>query len=200
MSGGQNKVVLKRSDAKWLKENYANIPNCKILEHLGISRGVLNRLIKEYHLRKSPECLKDINKESLRLATKAAKAKGWPPKGYIIPKSEEARRKGFEKIAEMRADAEINARWRKNMSIGRKKLYRDEKRRVLFGLEQKTGIKVVRASHAKVCCRTELRSLGYIVGRGSNVAYWNEETKRDESKERLALKHGIRFEPLSDAQ
>lgn len=199
MSGGQNKVVLKRSDAKWLKENYANIPNCKILEHLGISRGVLNRLIKEYHLRKSPEYLKDINKESLRLATKAAKAKGWPPKGYIIPKSEEARKKGQEKMAEMRADEEINARWRKNMSIGRKKLYRDEKRRVLFGLEQKSKIKVVRASHAKVCCRTELRSLGYIVGRGSNVAYWNEETKRDESKERLALKHGIMIVSCSEA-
>ena len=160
---------------------------------------MLNRLIKEYHLRKSPEYLKEINKESLRLATKAAKAKGWPPKGYIIPKSEEARKKGQEKMAEMRADEEINAHWRKNMSIGRKKLYKDEKRRVLFGLEQKTKLKVVRASHAKVCCRTELRSLGYIVGRGSNVAYWNEETKRDESKEILALKHGIRIVPCSEA-
>ena len=200
MSGGQNKVVLKRSDAKWLKENYVNIPNCKILEHLGISRGVLNRLIKEYHLRKSPEYLKEINKESLRLATKAAKEKGWPPKGYIIPKSEEARKKGQEKMAEMRADEEINARWRKNMSIGRKKLYRDEKRRVLFGLEQKSKIKVIRASHAKVCCRTELRSLGYIVGRGSNVAYWNADTLRNEEREKNASRYGIRFEPLSEAQ
>ena len=200
MSAGWNRTKLPRGSVKWLKENYANIPNCKILEHLGISRGVLNRLIKEYRLRKSPEYLKEINKESLRLATQAAKAKGWPPKGYVIPKSEEARKKGQEKMAEMRADEEINARWRKNMSIGRKKLYKDEKRRVLFGLEQKTKLKVVRSSHAKVCCRTELRSLGYIVGRGSNVAYWNEETKRDESKEQTARKHGIRFELLSEAQ
>ena len=199
MSAGWNKTKLPRGSVKWLNENYANIPNCKILEHLGISQGVLNRLIKEYRLRKSPEYLKEINKESLRLATQAAKAKGWPPKGYVIPKSEEARKKGQEKMAEMRADEEINARWRKNMSIGRKKLYKDEKRRVLFGLEQKTKLKVVRSSHAKVCCRTELRSLGYIVGRGSNVAYWNKETKRDESKERLALKHGISIVPCSEA-
>ena len=200
MSAGWNRTKLPRGGVKWLKENYADTPNSEIKAKFGISKGVLDRMVREYGLRKSPEYLKEINKESLRLATKAAMAKGWPPKGYIIPKSEEARKKGQEKIAEMRADAEINAHWRKNISISRKKLYRDEKRRVLFGLEQKSKMKVVRASHAKICYRAELRSLGYIVGRGSNVAYWNEETKRDENKERLALKHGIRFEPLSEAQ
>ena len=199
MSAGWNRTKLPRGSVKWLKENYANTPNSEIKEKFGIGKGVLDRIVREYGLRKSPEYLKEINKESLRLATKAAKAKGWPPKGYIIPKSEEARKKGQKKMAEMRADEEINARWRKNISEGHRKLYKDEKRRVLFGLEQKTKLKVVRASHAKVCCRTELRSLGYIIGRGESVAYWNEETKRDESKERLALKHGIRIMPCSES-
>lgn len=200
MSAGWNKTVLPRGGVKWLKENYANTPNSEIMAKFGISKGILYRMVREYHLCKSPEYLKAINKESQRLAVKAAMAKGWPPKGYVIPKSEEARKKGQEKIAEMRADAEINARWRKNMSDGRKKLYKDEKRRVLFGLEQKTGIKVVSASHAKRCCRFKLRKLGYIIGRGESVAYWNAETKRNESKERTAQKHGIRIMPCSEAQ
>lgn len=195
----QSKVILSSHDDAWLKENYADTSNADIMEHLGISRGVLLRLARENDLHKSPEYLKAANRESLRLATKAAMAIGWPPKGYVIPKSDEARRKGQEKIAEMRADAEINARWRKNMSEGRKKLYKDERRRVLFGLEQKTQIKVVRASRAKVCCRSELRSLGYIIPKGSNVAYWNAETLRNEKREMNARKHGIRVEP-SEAQ
>ena len=37
MSAGWNRTKLPRGSVKWLKENYANIPNCKILEHLGIS-------------------------------------------------------------------------------------------------------------------------------------------------------------------
>lgn len=191
----QSKVILSSHDEAWLKENYADTSNSEIKDYLGISKGVLDRMVREYNLRKSPEYLKSAKRESLRLATKAAMAMGWPPKGYIIPKSDEARRKGQEKIAEMRADAEINARWRKNMSECRKKLYKDEKRRVLFGLEQKTHIKVVRASRAKVCCRSELRSLGYIIPKGSNVAYWNAETLRNEKREMNARKHGIRFEP-----
>jgi hypothetical protein len=200
MSAGWNKTYLPRGGVKWLKENYANTPNSEIKEKFGISKGVLDRMVREYGLRKSPEYLKAINKESLRLATKAAMAKGWPPKGYIIPKSEEARKKGLAKIAEMRADAELNARWRENMSDSRKKLYKDEKRRVLFGLEQKSSIKVVRASRAKVCCRFNLRKLGYIVGRGGNVAYWNDETLRNEKREMNARKHGIRIVPFSEAK
>ena len=198
MSAGWNRTRLPRGGVKWLKENYADTPNSEIKAKFGISKGVLDRMVREYGLRKSPEYLKAINKESLRLATKAAKEKGWPPKGYIIPKSEEARKKGREKMDEMRADAEINARWSKNISEGRKKLYKDEKRRVLFGLEQKTKLKVVRASHAKVCCRSELRQLGYAVGRGSNVAYWNLETHRNEIKESLAQKYGIRVQPMPE--
>lgn len=190
------RVKLPRGAKKWLKENYATTPNSEIMARFGIKKGVLSRLKDELRLVKSEEFMRASRAKGFA----TMKEIGWPPKGYIIPKSDEARRKGFEKMAEMRADEEINARWRKNMSIGRKKLYKDEKRRVLFGLEQKSKIKVVRASHAKVCCRTELRSLGYIVGRGSNVAYWNEETKRDESKESLALKHGIRIVPCSEAQ
>lgn len=199
MSGGWNRTNLPRGGVKWLKENYANTPNSEIMAKFGISKGVLDRMVREYNLRKSPEYLKSAKRESLRLATKAAMAMGWPPKGYVIPKSDEARRKGQEKITEMRADAEFNARWRKNISETHKKLYKDEKRRVLFGLEQKTHIKVVRASRAKVCCRSELRSLGYIIPKGSNVAYYNAETLRNEKREMNARKHGIRVEP-SEAQ
>lgn len=200
MSAVWNKTVLPRGGVKWLKENYANTPNSEIKAKFGISKGVLDRLVREYGLRKSPEYLKAVNRESRRLAVKAAMAKGWPPKGYVIPKSDEARKKGLEKMTEMRADAEFNARWRKNISDTRKKLYKDEKRRVLFGLEQKTDIKVVSASHAKRCCRLKLRKLGYIIGRGESIAYWNAETKRNESKERTAQKHGIRIMPCSEAQ
>lgn len=186
---GWNKTVLPRGAKKWLKENYANTPNEEIMARLGIKKGVLARLKKELRLKKS----EDFMRASRAKGFATLKEMGWPPKGYAIPNREKA----WASLAERTANR--GEEWKAKISASMAKQWKDEKRRVLFGLEQKSKIKVVRASHAKVCCRTELRSLGYIVGRGSNVAYWNEETKRDESKERLALKHGIMIVSCSEA-
>lgn len=184
------KKKLPRGSKKWLKENYANMSNKDVMEHLGIKKGVLARLKKELRLKKSEEFMNQVREQGRA----TLKEMGWPPKGYAIPNREKAWASLAERTKNRGED------WKNKISETIKKQFADEKRRVLFGLEQKTNRKVIKAPKFKCELRFRMRKLGYIIPRGSNIAYWNEETKRNESKERTAAKYGIRIEPMPDAQ
>ena len=117
---------------------------------------------------------------------------GWPPKGYAIPNREKA----WATLAERTRDR--GDEWKGKISRSMAKQWKDEKRRVLFGLEQKTKRKVTKAPKCKYEHRYRMRALGYIIPRGQNVAYWDDNTKRSESHERTAQKYGIRIEPMQE--
>lgn len=185
---GWNKTVLPRGAKKWLKENYANTPNEKIMEMFGIKRGVLSRLKKELNLEKSEEFMRASRAKGFA----TMKEIGWPPKGYAIPNREKA----WATLAERSRNR--GDEWKGKISRSMTKQWKDEKRRVLFGLEQKTKRKVTKAPKCKYEYRYRMRALGYIIPRGSSVAYWNAETKRNESKERTARKYGIKIEPMPE--
>ena len=184
------KKKLPRGSKKWLKENYANMSNKDVMEHLGIKKGVLARLKKELRLKKSEEFMRQAREQGIA----TLKEMGWPPKGYAIPNREKA----WASLAERTKNRGEN--WKNKISETVKKQFADEKRRVLFGLEQRTNRKVIKAPKYKLEHRYRMRKLGYIIPRGSNVAYWNEETKRNESKERTAAKYGIKIEQWVEAQ
>lgn len=181
-----SKTVLPRGAKKWLKENYANTTNSEIMARFGIKKGVLARLKKELRLKKSEEFMLDARARGQA----TLKEMGWPPKGYIIPNREKA----WASLADRTKNR--GEEWKEKISKSVKKQFADEKRRVLFGLEQKTNRKVTKAPKFKCELRFRMRKLGYIIPRGSNIAYWNEETKRNKSKERTAEKYGIRIEPI----
>lgn len=184
------KKKLPRGTLKWLKENYANMSNKDVMEHLGIKKGVLARLKKELRLKKSEEFMNQVRERGRA----TLKEMGWPPKGYAIPNREKA----WASLADRTKNR--GEEWKEKISKSVKKQFADEKRRVLFGLEQKTNRKVIKAPKFKCELRFRMRKLGYIIPRGSNTAYWNEETKRNESKERTAAKYGIRVEQWIEAQ
>lgn len=88
-----------------------------------------------------------------------------------------------EQISEIQANA-------------RNGMIRREKRRVLFGLDPITRIKVV-TNRAKIQLRCKLKSLGYIVGTGAerNVMYYTDNLERRGVLETNGLKLGLRFLP-----
>ena len=184
------KKQLPRGSKKWLKENYANMSNKDVIEHLGIKKGVLARLKKELRLKKSEEFMNQAREQGRA----TLKEMGWPPKGYAIPNREKA----WASLADRTKNR--GEEWKNKISETVKKQFADEKRRVLFGLEQRTNRKVIKAPKYKLEHRYRMRKLGYIIPRGSNIAYWNEETKRNESKERTAAKYGIKIEQWVEAQ
>lgn len=183
---GWNRTVLSSEVEQWLKENYANTPNEEIMARFGIKRGVLSRIKKELHLVKSEEFMRVSRAKGFA----TMKEIGWPPKGYAIPNREKA----WATLAERTRNR--GDEWKGKISRSMAKQWKDEKRRVLFGLEQKTKRKVTKAPKFKCELRCRMRRLGYIIPHGGNIAYWDMNTKRNKSKEITAGKYGIRIEPM----
>lgn len=70
-----------------------------------------------------------------------------------------------------------------------------ERRRVLFGLDQKTNIKVV-TNTDRNSLKYRLRRKHYIfTKRGDSTAYYDADTIRDSKYEEMGGKLGIRFVP-----
>ena len=78
----------------------------------------------------------------------------------------------------------------------RKELIRRERAHVLYGLPQKTNIKVV-SNKPRIALRSKLKARGYIVFAGSNTIYYREQQKRCLIRERNGRKLGLRFEPFN---
>lgn len=75
----------------------------------------------------------------------------------------------------------------------RKALFQSERRRVLFGLEQRTNLRVIRCRKEKVNLRYNLRKHGYQVGRMSNEAWITDGTQRSLLMEERGRRMGMMF-------
>lgn len=77
-------------------------------------------------------------------------------------------------------------------SKSRNKLIRMERTRVLYGMHQKTSVKVF-ANKALSILRYCLKRKGYIVRRNDNVVYYDRDCRRSEKYEADGLKLGLEF-------
>lgn len=90
-------------------------------------------------------------------------------------------------------DEEALREMRRKIGASRKETFRKERRRVIFGLEQKTNLRVVQCPREKVMLRLNLRKHGYEIARASNEAFITAATHRSEVMERRAISMGISF-------
>lgn len=72
----------------------------------------------------------------------------------------------------------------------RKKLVQDERRRVIFGTEQKTNLKVF-SNRERHSMKYKLKRKGYKKGDLPNTFFYSEETKRNPSYEMKSKSLGI---------
>lgn len=75
----------------------------------------------------------------------------------------------------------------------RQQMVRRERRRVVFGLDPITKIKVI-SNRAKVRLRYRLKAKGYLPGDHRNLMYYTENTCRRQHLEDRGMKLGIRFQ------
>ena len=87
---------------------------------------------------------------------------------------------------------------RKIRSRRRKELIQKERRRIIFGLDQKTNIKVV-SNHQKIRLRSSLKRLGYIIGTDGHTFYYYPGLRRHPVKESNGRALGFTFLPLPTA-
>ena len=186
------KVYLTREQIEWFRANYANTTNAEIMARLNLKMATLHRLARAYGLTKSKEFMAEWHKKITEFACASNKRNNWPPKGYIIPRSREFQfKKGVTPL--MRLGREKNAeRIRKGVE-SRNATIASERRRILFGLEQKTKLKLNGSFRHKAHVRCQLRKLGYIVEHGANTATITPQTRRSEHYETRCKEVGIRL-------
>lgn len=77
----------------------------------------------------------------------------------------------------------------------RKELIQKERRRIIFGLDQKTNIKVV-SNLRKIRLRGSLKRLGYIIGADGHTFYYDSTLRRHPVREAHGKAFGFTFLPL----
>lgn len=179
-------MPLTEKQQKWILLHFKNTKNDEIMLKLGISHSMLHRFARENGLTKTKQFQSKCQLEAAKKGREANKRNNWPPKGYRIPKSEENYFKSGITPRERLGNKKNKERIRKSVE-SRSKTVKAEKRRVLFGLEQKTKLKVVAAPHSKASYRYTLKKRGYLVERGGKIILYNENTNRSAASERTAI-------------
>jgi hypothetical protein len=178
--------MLTENQKTWIIKHFRNTKNDVILEKFSTNHSALHRFAREKGLKKTKQFQRKCQNNASKLANEVNRKNNYPPKGYKIPRSEEFKFKIGVKPIE-RLGKKRNKQRIENSKNARNKTIKDEKRRVLFGLPQRTKLKVFGSTHAKVSYRHTLKKRGYIVGRAAKTIYYNLDTKRSEIVENTAV-------------
>lgn len=188
------KIELTESQLAWLLKHYKHTKNAEAARKLGIGESTLHRFARKYGLKKTPQFMRKTQRAAADAAERSHRENGnYPPKGYRVPRSEVGQFKPGVSSRQRLGDKKEDARLQK-MAETRRETIRKEKARILFGLPQKTKLKLTSGGAVRRDYRYLLRKAGYIVGRGENVAYYDEETERRPRLEASARRHHIRIE------
>lgn len=173
-------------ERNWIKTNFQRTKNDLIVDKYKISHTSLHRFARENGLKKSKQFMCKVQKEASELGKKRNRSNNWPPKGYSIPKSKENQfQKGVTPI--QRLGKKKNEQRIKKSAESRRKTVEAEKRRILFGMPQKTKMKLVSGGHKKAAYRHVLKKKGYIVSRDSKDIFFNDQTQRSLIMEKSAF-------------
>ncbi len=187
------KIELTKEQIDWLIENYKHTQNQDICDKLSITRPVLCRIRRTYNLKKCEELLKELNKKNREKADKKNKELGYPNQINLKIHQKKALENAKKTLKEKWQDEEWVKQRNKNVSEGLKKTYKAERRRVLFGFEQKTNLRVINTPRNKVMLKHNLRKHGYEIEKNSNIAYINDNTKQSALMEKRGVIMGIKF-------
>jgi len=187
------KIELTKKQIDWLMTHYSHTKNQDICDKLSMSEGMLRKLKKTYNLSKSEEFLIETTKNNLVKANKKLKELGYPNQINLKIHQKKAIENSRKTLKEKWQDKDWVEQRNKNVSEGIKKTHGAERRRVLFGFEQKTKLRVVKTPKQKISLKFNLRKRGYEIEKGSNDAYINDNTKRSALMEKRGVIMGIKF-------
>ena len=90
--GYKNKVEANADSLRWLKRNYPHMSNEICATYLGISLRTVVRLARKHNLVKTAQFMREAQVHASQRAHQSHMRNGtYPPKGYIIPNSEQYR-------------------------------------------------------------------------------------------------------------
>lgn len=184
---------LTQEQREWFVANFDHTKNQELADHLGTSPRSVTRIARELGLWKTKEFVAAMQRNASEHAARANRLMGGNAGMANLLKYGRAYQFKPGESNKDRMDEEALREMRRKIGASRKETFRKERRRVLFGLEQKTNLRVVQAPKEKICLRSGLRKKGYEIARASNVAFITAATHRSEVMERRAVSMGISF-------
>lgn len=175
-----------------MEEHFAHTKNEEVACHLRVSLRTAVRLAREMGLEKSVEFVRAMQANAVKHAVRANRGQGNAGKANLLKYGEAYQFKPGIGNKD-RLSAEAFSEMHRRSAETRKRTVMAERRRVAFGLEQKTDLRVIKAPKAKICLRNRLRKRGYVVPRASSDATIAADTRRSATLEQRAEKMGIRF-------
>ena len=175
-----------------LKERFHTDYLHEIASHIGCTRSTVSSHARRLGLKKLDPSGRNRDARSFVLME-------YPNLSY----QEMAERTGMHKesirmIARELGLERTQKQLREIRSRRRKELIQKERRRIIFGLDQKTNIKVV-SNHQKIRLRGSLKRLGYILGTDGHTFYYYPGLRRHPIKESNGRALGFTFLPLPTA-
>ena len=190
--GKWGKMTLTDEERVWMEEHFAHTKNEEVACRLGVSLRTAVRLAREMGLEKSVEFVRAMQANAVKHAVRANRGQGNAGKANLLKYGEAYQFKpGIGNKDRLSAEA-LSEMYRRSAET-RKRTVMAERRRVAFGLEQQTALRVTKAPKAKVLLRHRLRKCGYVVPRASSDATITINTRRSATLEQRAEKMGIRF-------
>ena len=186
-----HKIELTPKQEAWMRKHFCHTKNDDICARFGWSASTMHRFARRLGLKKTRQFMKKCQETTWKAAWESNHRNGtFPPKGFIIPRSEEFRFKPGHKESE----AKKRKRLAKSVAT-RRQTIKEERARANWGFPQLTKLRVIRQPQLAVTIRHYLRKHGYIIPRGSMVVYYDENTDRCPNIEarRMGDKHYIAF-------
>ena len=190
--GKWGKMTLTDEERVWMEEHFSQTKNEEVACRLGVSLRTAVRLARELGLEKSVEFLRAMQANAVKHAVRANRGQGNAGKANLLKYGKAYQFKPGIGNKD-RLSAEAFSEMYQRSAETRKRTVMAERRRVAFGLEQKTALRLVKAPKAKICLRNRLRKRGYVVPRASSDATIVADTHRSATLEQRAEKMGIRF-------
>lgn len=189
------KHELSDEQVAYLRDNYSDTRNIDLANALGCGLRTVNRLCARYGIdvRKSDEFMAKTQRVASQRAAASIRANGCTCPDAVKERLKLTQFKPGHNMYERMTTEQRKARDAK-ISSARQALIRSERRRILFGLPQRSRLRLVSRPRSVASARLNMRKrLGYEIERASMEVYITEGTIRSELVEANAKKLGFRF-------
>lgn len=177
------KIILSVEDRRWLAKAYPVTKNAELVARLGISESALHRFAREMGLVKSREYMekkmKTLTDKAHRhnLAHDYAQQRAAGRREDTIRRIAQYRFKPGESCLSRLGEEKERIRVER-AAESRRKTFRLEKGRALFGLPRETKLRVLREPRRKTILRHYLKKRGYLIDDQEMIAFWTPDTRR----------------------
>ena len=214
-AGNRGGKSLTDKQVQWIVNHYQHTKNNDILDKFGIGESTLHRIARKHGLKKSRQFMKKVQAEVTSEAHKACETFGLydelaermreecnrqyaAKEGVLYRTSFKPGESNKTRLSPKRFAETIQ-----KIHEHRRQTIKSERRRLIFGMEQRTKMKLHiggfdERQRKKTCHRHLFRKHGYIVERGGNTIYYDEQTKRSPQMEANAPLYGLKIKAYGE--